>query len=143
MTTQQSDVLQNHVQNLQTEGQRGRQAKWVSQEDLVGAASPQPAAPGQPPNSVEPLVPQGMDWCAGCGTTRVTYRVFLGRQERQLHFLIGTRVEVAVRRTAAAGSLVFASTRAHQEEEAGHHQGDGDSRDQDEQDLLPGALRRL
>lgn len=77
-----------------------------------------------------------------CGTPQVTYLDFLGRQERQLHLLIGAGAEVAVRR-GAAGSLVFTSTRAHQEEEAGHHQGDGDGWDQDEQDLLPGAFRRL
>lgn len=66
--------------------------------------------------------------------------VLLLAEQRELHVLIGRAAQLAAGRRVD-GRLLLVATHADQEEEAGDDQRDGDGRDQDEQDLLPGVLR--
>ena len=61
--------------------------------------------------------------------------MFLLVEQRQLHVLAGGGGELAARRRVRVPLLLVAA-HAEQEEEAGDHQREGDTGDQDVQDLL-------
>ena len=72
----------------------------------------------------------------------VTHMVFLLVEQRQLHVLAGGGGQLAARGRVRRHLLLVAA-QAHEEEEAGDHQREGDAGDQDVQDLLLQVLWRL
>lgn len=72
----------------------------------------------------------------------VSHLVLVLVEERQFHVLAGRGGELAAR-GSVCGLLLLVAAHAHQEEEAGNHQRDGDAGDQDVQDLLLHVLWRL